>query len=90
MHSFASHPRSGISYYQSQAPLSRAFYDGRLSPSKALQIVTEYGIRWVIVPRGSPALLYMQNYQERAGFGSLIIYEIPGNTMKPYPRIRPF
>jgi hypothetical protein len=84
MHSFASH-RQLSSTFQEQARLSGAFYGGTMKPEEALRFIKEYGVTYVVVPEASPALQYLTGYQEKAWFGSLAVFELPGNFMKPYP-----
>lgn len=84
MHSLASHAYWSMTYTE-QASLSDRFFAGKLSDEAARELLNGYGVSFVVVPEGSPALRYVQGQPRRARIGSLTIYEIPGNSIKPYP-----
>jgi len=83
MHSFASHWHWSLTFPE-QIQLAKDFYDGKLAPEAARQMLTGYGVRYVVIPEGSPAGNFVSDYNKRATFGSLTIYESGVNTMKPY------
>jgi hypothetical protein len=82
VHSFASHVLRSITYAR-QLQEATAFYDGE-PPQAARELLDGYGVRWVVAPASSPASLYFSR-PPAAQIGSLRIYEILGNRMKPYP-----
>lgn len=84
IHSFASHYLFSLTYAD-QARLSEAFYKGQLTAAEAGAMLNEYGVSYIVAPLDSPALAYLRDKTPRAEVGGLTIYELPGNTMKPYP-----
>ncbi len=83
MHSFASHFAYSLTYRE-QRPLAEDFYAGRLTPAAAAELLLGYGVRYVVVPKGSPAVAYLRERPLRAEIGSLQVYELAENAMKPY------
>jgi hypothetical protein len=84
MHSFASHHLFSLTYQQ-QRQLADAFYSGLLGCSAAQQLLEAYGMRFVLVPRDSPAVRYTADMAARAVFGSFVLYELDDHVMAPYP-----
>jgi len=84
MHSFASHFIFSLSY-SSQVELSDAFFAGKLDQRAAEKLLTEYGVRFVIMPTGSPAGAYFDGKQPVVSFGHLSVYSLATGGMKPYP-----
>jgi hypothetical protein len=84
MHSFASNRLFSITFRE-QSRLSGEFFSGGMDADAANRLLSGYGVRWVVVPRASPAVAYIAHARERARFGHWAIYELEGNTMKPYP-----
>ena len=84
MHSFASHYLFSLTYLE-QRNLALRFYKGELDPEQARHLLDDYGVRFVVIPRNSPGRAYLAGAVRRAQFGSLDVFEIPGNRMKPYP-----
>ncbi len=87
MHSFASHFIFSLSYL-SQVELSDAFFAGKLDQRAAEKLLTEYGVRYVVVPDGSPAATYLGRQPPAARFGSLSVYAFETSGMKPYPGLQ--
>ena len=84
MHSFAGHWHWSLTYSE-QARLADDFYAGALTPEAARAMLTDYGIRYVVVPEGTRAKAYLTGYAERVTLGALTIYESPSLSMRPYP-----
>jgi hypothetical protein len=87
MHSLASHYISSLSYADQKRQVEE-FYEGRLNLKAARQMLSDYGVSYVVMPEGSPAIDYLAEREKRVKFGSLVIYELIGHTMKPYPGLR--
>ncbi len=87
MHSIAAHALSSLTFEQQQKE-SDNFYAGLLSAHDAELFLDRYGVRWVVIPDGSSALLYGLTMVERASIGPSRIYERPGARMKPYPGLK--
>lgn len=83
MHSFAGHWHWSLTYNK-QAELAERFFNGSLGSVSANQMLANYGIRYVVVPKDSPAIAYLGDYTRRITLGSLTIYESAANAMKPY------
>ncbi len=83
MHSFAGNRLFAITF-EEQSRLSNDFYEGRMDPEKADQFLSEYGIRWVVLPEGSPVRASLTRAKSRVRFGNWTTLEIEGNRMKPY------
>ncbi|MCC6861062.1 MAG: hypothetical protein IT158_21015 [Bryobacterales bacterium] len=84
MHSFASHPKSGMAEYRKHVELARAFYAGTLEHETARRLLSDLGVRYVVVPNGSRALRYLSDSLLRIRFNELAIHEFPENSMRPY------
>lgn len=84
MHSFASNRLFSITF-EEQSRLSGALFSGGMDAEAADRLLSGYGVRWVVVPPNSPAVAHTGRARERARFGQWAIYELEGNTMKPYP-----
>jgi hypothetical protein len=82
MHAFASHVQHSFNYAQ-QFQEASAFYQGEL-PRIAQELLQGYGVHWVVAPSASPAVRYFDG-PPATEIGALRIYEIPGNSLKPYP-----
>ena len=87
MHSFASHYLFSLTYPE-QARHATDFYEGKLNSTAARQLLTGYVVRYVVVPERSPAIAYLEQEATTVRLGSLLVYEFPGNSMKPYSRPR--
>jgi hypothetical protein len=87
MHSFASHFIFSLTYSE-QAQLSNAFFAGELSQGAAENLLAEYGVRYAVVPDGSPAVAYLDRQPPRARFGNLSVYALETSGMKPYPGLQ--
>ena len=86
IHSFASHWLFSLTFAQ-QRQFSEAFYQGNLEPARVRDAFTCYGIRYVVVPKESGAARYLTGGLaiQRAAFDDVVLYESPGNSMRPYP-----
>jgi hypothetical protein len=82
MHAFASHVLHSFTY-EDQFREATAFYDGE-APEAARELLQKYGVRWVVAPAASAATRYFSG-APAAEIGTLRVYELPGNRMKPYP-----
>jgi len=87
MHSFASHWIFSLTRDQ-QALLSSKFFQGALSDTAADSLLRSYGVRYVLIPVGSPALRYVGNAELRLSGQKLLLYEFPQNEMKPLPELK--
>jgi hypothetical protein len=83
MHSFASHWLFSLTYDE-QIRLSDGFYSGALDPSAANALLTGYGVRYAVVPNGSPAARYFSGPAKTVRIGSDTIYSIPNAAMRPF------
>lgn len=83
MHSFASHFIFSLTYNE-QSRFSDEFYRGELDISQAYKLLSDYGVRYVVVPDSSPASKYMTAYSPKAKFDHLAIYQLDGTSLKPY------
>jgi len=85
IHSFASHWLFSL---QAARPaddiLRRAFFEGTLSLANAREFLGTLGVRYIVVPDGSPAKRYLDQAVPRVDFNTTTIYELPGAHMKPY------
>lgn len=85
IHSFASHYVFSMEKIRPQdAALRNSFFAGTLIPSQAHELLETLGVRYVVVPDGSPARLYLDKAVLKAHFNTWSIYELPGAHMKPY------
>jgi len=84
MHSFGSHWMFSITG-KAQNSLANAFFDGRLDPQQATELLDGYGVRYVLVPNHSRATRYLRASDERATLGALTLYEFPAHSMSAYP-----
>jgi len=87
MHSFASHWIFSLTRDQ-QALISSNFFQGALSDTDANALLKSYGVRYVLIPVGSPALRYTSNAELRLSGQKLLLYEFPQNEMKPFPELK--
>jgi hypothetical protein len=86
MHSFVSHWIFSLTYGE-QLSLSRAFFDGSLSDAESDLLLTSYGIRYVLVPVGSPALRCLRKAELRWTGQKLLLYEFSQNEIKRFPKL---
>lgn len=85
VHSFASHWLFSLLWtYPDYRVVRDAFFTGRLTISQARELLDILGVRFVVVPDGSPAKQYLDKAVQRARFATWTIYELPGAQMKPY------
>jgi hypothetical protein len=84
IHSFGSHWMFSIAE-KAQNSLANAFFDGRLDPQQASQLLDGYGVRYALVPNDSHATRYLRASDKRATIGALTIYEFPAHSMSAYP-----
>jgi hypothetical protein len=87
MHSFASHWLFSLTYEQQRAQADR-FFAGALTKSEARVLLDVYGVRWIVVPSGGPALQYLDHATQRATTPSMALYELPTAGMVPLPALR--
>lgn len=73
--------------FKEQAALSDAFYSGQMDRARADAFLTDYGVRWVVLPDTGAAPRDLSRATARARIGNWTILEIAGNTPKPYPGI---
>lgn len=83
VHSLASHPLFSITYTD-QVQFNDDFFGARLDRDTARELLAGYGVSYVVMPEDSPGRIYLQGAVQRAGFGSLAIFELPGNRMGRY------
>ncbi len=84
MHSFAGNRLFSITF-EEQSRLSDDFYAGRMDAAEANEFLSEYGVRWVLLPEGTAARAALTRGTPRVSLGRWTILELEGNTMKPYP-----
>lgn len=84
MHSFAGNRLFSITF-EEQSRLSDDFYAGRMDSAEADRFLSEYGVRWVLLPEGTAAGAALTRATPRVSLGRWTIVELEGNTMKPYP-----
>jgi hypothetical protein len=87
MHSFASHWIFSLTDDQ-QTLLANAFFRGTLSDAESDSLLRSYGIHYVLVPVGSPALRYVRNAEFRWAGQRMLLYEFPQNQMRPFPKLQ--
>lgn len=87
MHSFASHWLFSLTDDQ-QAPLAQSFFQGTLSDAESDSLLQSYGVRYVLVPLGNPALRYVRKAQLRWAGQNLRLYEFPQNEMRSFPKLQ--
>lgn len=83
MHSFASHWLFSLTW-EEQSRVSDAFYKGSLDDSAANKLLADFGIRYVVIPDGSPAVRYFANQLPAVRIAWAAIYQMPNATMRPY------
>ena len=85
IHSFASHPVFSLEKARFRDnPLRNSFYEGTMTTTRAHEFLETLGVRFVVVPDGSPARLYLGGATLRVHFDNSAIYELPGQRMKLY------
>jgi hypothetical protein len=87
IHSFASHEHLAIDYPR-QAAQSARFFGGKMDPVESRSFLSDYGVRWVVMPDSSPAKSLFKAQVPECRAGRYSIYILPQNRMKPYPGIR--
>ena len=68
------------------------FYSGKLSAGAAAEKLRNYGVRYLIVPNGSPAMNYLAGRTPMAKAGIWAVYEQAGAMRPRYPglaKLRP-
>jgi hypothetical protein len=83
MHSFASHWLFSLTFTE-QTRLSHQFYRGQFDRAAADAFLREYGVRYAVVPDGSPAARYFSPPTQATHIGNLTIYQIPSAAMRPF------
>jgi hypothetical protein len=83
MHSFASHWLFSLTWGK-QLGLSYKFYRGTFDRTAADAFLREYGVRYAIVPDGSPAARYFPSPARGTHVGNVTIYEMPSFAMRPF------
>ncbi len=86
MHSFASHEHLSFDYHRQSAQAAK-FYSANMTTVEAEAFLSDYGIRWVVFPEDGAAVQYLGQQQPAFVRGRLRVYELSGNSMKPYPGI---
>jgi hypothetical protein len=87
IHSFASHWIFSLTLDEQNA-LDMAFFHGSLSDAKSDLFLTSYGVRYVLVPIGSPALRYVAKAELRWTGQKLQLYEFSQNQMRSFPKLQ--
>jgi len=84
VHSFASH--WGYSQGGGLHPwvLLNSFFKGSFSPAVAHSFMDTLGVKFIVVPDGSPAIAYLSDANLRFHVGGTSVYERPNARMKPY------
>ncbi len=91
MPSLASHDLFGVTY-EEQNHFVDDFYGGKLSTEVAAGKLREYGVRYLLVPEGSPAIRYVEGRTAIAKSGVWMVYEQRDAVRPPYPglaKLRP-
>jgi hypothetical protein len=83
LHSFASHWLSSLTWSE-QKRLSDSFYRGELDRSAAQEILSGYGVGYVVVPEDSGAMKYFVGQTPAARIQSIAIYSRANATMRPF------
>jgi hypothetical protein len=86
-HSFGSHDYLSMSFAD-QVAFADNFYKGSLPPQQVERTLTDYGVRWVVVPSSSTAKGYFKDRTAVFTSGALSLYQRPDAEMKPYPGLR--
>jgi len=82
MHSFGSHWVFSLSF-EDQRAFARALFADQLPADTAARVLADYGVRYLIVPEGSP--LNVGRYAKRATIGMWGVFEDASARMKRYP-----
>lgn len=91
MPSLASHDLFGVTY-EEQNRFVNDFYAGKLSAGVAAERLREYGVRYLLVPAGSPAVRYVEGQVAVAKSGGWMVYERREAVRPAYPglaKLRP-
>lgn len=83
MHSFGSHWLFSLTWGE-QTRIADAFYKGSLDEPAAHRLLTDFGVRYVLIPNGSPAIRYFSNQSPAVRIDWAAIYEMPGAGMRPF------
>ena len=83
MHSFGSHWLFSLSWGV-QVLQSDAFYKGSLEGTTAHSLLSRFGVRYVLIPGGSPAGRYFADRRPAVTFENAAIFEMPNAGMHPY------
>jgi hypothetical protein len=85
MHSFASHPVMSLRFNQQKEVVKRLF-EGKTDRNFLHRVIAHYGIRYIVVPDGSPLLAHLSDAKRDSHVGRYTVFEIAGSRMKPYSR----
>ena len=83
IHTFAGHWLFSFDY-ATQVRLADRFYAGTMSADEVSTLLAEYGIKYVLMPRMSPARRVLDDHARLANVGTWAIYVYPQNHMQPY------
>jgi hypothetical protein len=83
MHSFASHWRSSLTWSE-QKSLSDSFYRGELDRGAAQEVLSGYGVGYVVAPEDSGAMKYFVGQTPAARIQSMAIYRRANARMRPF------
>ena len=87
IHTLAAHEYFSISF-DKQYEQSGRFFSGRMTTPEADAFEREYGIRWVMVPPGSPAFRYFSGEQPVFSIGGTAVFERPDNQIRDYASVK--
>jgi hypothetical protein len=83
MHSFASHWLFSLTWGE-QVRLSDAFYSGALDRGAANALLTDFGVRYAVIPDESPAASYFSSQTPAVRIESAAIYRISNPGLRPF------
>jgi hypothetical protein len=83
MHSFGSHWLFSLTW-EEQVRLSDDFFKGSLDDDAARRLLTDFGVRYVVIANGSPAARYFSSQDPAASIEKATIYRMPNAGMRPY------
>lgn len=84
MHSFGSHYLFSMTFNE-QVREAKLFYAGDLEPVTAASLLADYGIKWVVIPRGSTAERYVSQFRMAMIDDSLFVVYDTGLTLSTRP-----
>jgi hypothetical protein len=87
MHSFASHWLFSLTWAE-QVRLSDGFYSGAMESGAAGDLLAGFGVRYAVIPDGSPAASYFSGQTPAARVGSAAIYRVANPGMRPFVPLR--